>query len=52
VPGGRAARGRSTVASEDDSILHEFLVESAENLGRLDQEMVELERQTVSEPRP
>ena len=30
--------------SEEDDILREFLIESAENLSRLDQEMVELER--------
>jgi two-component system chemotaxis sensor kinase CheA len=29
---------------EDREVVHEFLVESAENLGRLDQEMVELEQ--------
>jgi two-component system, chemotaxis family, sensor kinase CheA len=33
------------VATEDDDILREFLIESAENLARLDQEMVALERQ-------
>lgn len=32
------------MAIEDDDILQEFLIESSENLGRLDQEMVELEQ--------
>jgi two-component system chemotaxis sensor kinase CheA len=32
------------MATEDDDILREFLIESAENLARLDQEMVELEQ--------
>ena len=29
----------------DDDIIREFLIESSENLARLDQEMVELEQQ-------
>ena len=33
------------MAMEDDEILREFLIESFENLGRLDQEMVQLEQQ-------
>ncbi len=33
------------MATEDDEILREFLIESAENLARLDQEMLELEQQ-------
>jgi two-component system chemotaxis sensor kinase CheA len=33
-----------TMSLEDREIIHEFLIESGENLARLDQEMVELER--------
>jgi two-component system chemotaxis sensor kinase CheA len=33
------------MSTEDDDILREFLIESSENLARLDQEMVELEQQ-------
>jgi len=29
---------------EDQEVIHEFLIESSENLARLDQEIVELER--------